>query len=139
MARFLGRGSGSAGSGGSSSKTSSPAPAILRAGGATEPVQAVIVREGFVIRDADNKVRRPDLTPRPPYGLRLQPRDTEKWVEHWPAELGAGLADLLDVLTPNQTTIIDLRLTRVVREGVFRFTRSLAARDFRKDPAGGAV
>lgn len=91
------------------------------------------------IRDADNKVRRPDLTPRPPYGLRLQPRDTEKWVEHWPAELGAGLADLLDVLTPNQTTIIDLRLTRVVREGVFRFTRSLAARDFRKDPAGGAV
>ena len=91
------------------------------------------------LRDDEGKVRRPELIPRPPYGLRLQPREAEKFVEHWPAELSADIADLLDVITPNQTTLIDLRLTRVVREGVFRFTRSLAARDFRKDPQGGAV
>jgi hypothetical protein len=91
------------------------------------------------LRDEDGKVRRPELIPRPPYGLRLQPREAERFVEHWPAELGADIADLLDVIRPNQTTIIDLRLTRVVREGVFRFTRSLAARDFRKDPPGGVA
>jgi hypothetical protein len=90
------------------------------------------------LRDDEGKVRRPELIPRPPYGLRLQPREAERFVEHWPAELGAGIADLMDVIPPNQTTIIDLRLTRVVREGIFRFTRSLAARDFRKDPTGDA-
>ena len=91
------------------------------------------------LRDEDGKVRRPELIPRPPYGLRLQPREAEKFVEHWTAELGADIADLMDVIAPNQTTIIDLRLTRVVREGVFRFTRSQAARDFRKDPPGGVA
>ena len=89
------------------------------------------------LRDGEGRVRRPELVPRPPYGLRLQPREAERFVEHWPAELGAGIADLMDLIRPNQTTIIDLRLTRVVREGVFRFTRSLAARDFRKDDPGG--
>lgn len=85
------------------------------------------------------KTVRPRLEPRPPYGLRLQPREAETWVEHWPAELGADIGDLMDVVAPNETTIIDLRLTRVVREGVLRFTRSLAARDFRKDPPGGVA
>lgn len=91
------------------------------------------------IRDGEGKVRRAELISRRPYRLRLQPRDAEKWVEHWAAELGASLPDLLDVLVPNQTTIIDLRLTRVVREGVFRFTRNLAARDFRNDLPGGTT
>ena len=50
-----------------------------------------------------------------------------------------GLDSLLDVVTPNQTTIVDLRLSRVVREGVFRLTRSRTPRDFRKDPPGGPI
>ena len=84
-------------------------------------------------------VHRPALVPRPPYGLKLVPRETGKWVEHWPAGLGADIADLMDLVRPNQTTIIDIRMTRVVREGVLRFTRSLAARDFRKDEPGGVA
>ena len=80
----------------------------------------------------------PPLIPRPPYGLKLLPRDDDRWVEHWPAELGADLPDLLDVIRPNTTTIIDIVLTRIVREGVFRFTRSTAARSFKDDDAGGA-
>lgn len=87
----------------------------------------------------DGRVLRPALVPRPPYGLRLQPRETGRWVEHWPAELGEGLDDLLAVLDPNQTTVIDLVLTRVVREGVFRLTRSLSPRSFRDDPPGGPL
>ncbi|MFY2764148.1 phospholipase [Arenimonas sp. MALMAid1274] len=90
------------------------------------------------IRDADGRLRRPELVPRPPYGLRLLPRQEGKWVEHWLAELGADGGGLLEVLRPNETTLIDLRMTRVVREGVFRLTRNLAARSFSKDDPGGA-
>ena len=90
------------------------------------------------IRDGERLVREA-LVPRPPYGLRLLPRQDEQLVEHWLAELGADVASLLDLVRPNETTIIDLRLTRVVREGVFRLGRSLAARDFRDDPPGGAI
>jgi hypothetical protein len=90
------------------------------------------------IRDGDRLVR-PPRVPRPPYGLRLLPRQDDQLVEHWLAELGADSASLLELVRPNETTIIDLRLTRVVREGVFRFTRQLAPRRFRDDPPGGPV
>jgi hypothetical protein len=90
------------------------------------------------IRDGERVVREA-LVPRPPYGLRLLPRQANDWVEHWLAELGATGAGLLDRVRPNETTIIDLRLTRVVREGVFRFTRQLSARSFRDDPPGAPV
>lgn len=88
------------------------------------------------IVDAQGRRRREALVPRPPYGLRLLPRQDDKWVEHWAAELAADVGSLLDVIEPNQTTIIDLRLTRIVREGVFRFTTQLAPRSFRKDEPG---
>lgn len=91
------------------------------------------------IRDDRGRRLRAALTPRPPYGLRLQPRQDEKWVEHWAAGLGTDGASLLDLIQPNQTTIIDLRLTRVVREGVFRFTRQLAPRSFKKDEPGPGI
>ncbi|HLS83447.1 MAG TPA: phospholipase [Arenimonas sp.] len=91
------------------------------------------------IRNDKGKVLRTERIPRPPYGLRLQPRSEDGWVGHWAAELGAGLESLLEVIRPNQTTLVDIRMRRVVREGVFRLTRSLAARDFRKDPPGGLV
>lgn len=88
------------------------------------------------IIDGQGRLRRAALVPRPPYGLRLLPRQEGKWVEHWLAELSADVGSLLDVIEPNQTTIIDLRLTRIVREGVFRFTTQLAPRSFRNDEPG---
>lgn len=91
------------------------------------------------IRDFNGRLLRPELKPRPPYGLRLQPRSDDRWVEHWAAETRSGLADLLPLIRPNETTVIDLVMTRVVREGVFRLTRSLAARSFRDDAPGSAV
>jgi hypothetical protein len=91
------------------------------------------------IRDAQGRVRRTERIARPPYGLRLQPRHEDRWVEHWAAELGADVASLLDLIEPNQTTIVDIRMTRVVREGVFRFTRQLAGRSFKKDAPGGPL
>jgi hypothetical protein len=88
------------------------------------------------IVDDRGQRRREALVPRPPYGLRLLPRQDEKWVEHWAAELAADAGGLLDLVEPNQTTIIDLRLTRIVREGVFRFTTQSSPRSFRKDDPG---
>ena len=89
--------------------------------------------------DTQGVRRRSERVPRPPYGLRLLPRQDDKWVEHWAAELTADVGDLLDLIAPNQTTLIDLRLTRVVREGLFRFTRQLAPRSFGKDQPGTGI
>jgi len=91
------------------------------------------------IADAQGRQRRAERIPRPPYGLRLMPRLEGKWVEHWMTELAADPGSLLDLVAPNQTTVIDLRLTRIVREGVFRFTSQLSPRSFRRDEPGPAI
>ena len=90
------------------------------------------------LRDARGRLVRAELLPRPPYSLKLMPRAGERIVGHWGAVLDPEVGDLLALLPPNRTTIIDLVLTRVVRERVFRFTRSLADRSFRDDEPGGA-
>lgn len=82
---------------------------------------------------------RPALIPRQPYGLRIQPRDGEAFVEYWAAEMHADVQNLLPLIPPNETTIIDIRLTRVVREGVFRLTRQLSPRSFKNTDPGGAI
>ena len=86
-----------------------------------------------------DSIARPALIPRQPYGLRIQPRDGEAFVEYWPAEMHADVQDLLPLIPPNETTIIDIRLTRVVREGVFRLTRQLSPRNFKNTDPGGAI
>lgn len=89
---------------------------------------------------ADGRFARLELVPRPPYGIRLEPRRSEGLVEHWETELHASMQDLLPLLRPNETTLIDIRLSRVVHEGVFRFTRQLAPpQDFRDVDPGGAL
>ena len=85
------------------------------------------------------KVARPALIPRQPYGLRIQPRDGEAFVEYWAAELHADVQDLLPLIPPNETTIIDIRLTRVVREGVFQLTRQLGSRSFKETDPGSPI
>ena len=87
---------------------------------------------------ADSIARAP-LIPRPPYGLRIQPRDGECFVEYWGAELHAAVQNLLPLIAPNETTIIDIVMTRVVHEGVFRLTRQLAPRSFKSAVPGGTL
>ncbi|TXK66014.1 esterase/lipase family protein [Alkalisalibacterium limincola] len=87
----------------------------------------------------DGRVARGELIPRPPYGLRLDPRVQERFVETWQAAYTSDMGGLLQWIQPNQTTIIDIHLQRIVRSGVFRLTRSLAARDFRRDELGPAI
>jgi hypothetical protein len=77
--------------------------------------------------------------PRSPYGLRVQPREENKFIEYWTAELAASVQDLLPLIAPNETTIIDIRLSRIVREGVFRLGQQLASRSFKDTEPGGAI
>ncbi|GAB3039863.1 MULTISPECIES: phospholipase [Oleiagrimonas] len=89
---------------------------------------------------ADGSIARPELKPRPPYGLHVRPRGGERFVEYWDATLDVSVQSLLPLLRPNETTLVDIHLSRIVREGVFGFTRQLAPpHDFRDVPPGGAV
>lgn len=92
-----------------------------------------------IARPDTGRAARLALVPRPPYGLRLSPRPGERLVEHWDAAFTARMGDLMDWIRPNTTTLIDIRLQRIVRSGVFRLSRSLTARDFRGDAPGGPV
>lgn len=72
-----------------------------------------------------------------PYGANVRPIDLDGLVHHALAASAAG-DDLLGVLGPHQTTVLDVVLPRKIHEGVFRLTGNLAPHDFSK-PVPGAV
>lgn len=88
---------------------------------------------------ADGSIARAAVIPRPPYGIRLEPRQTDKLAEYWTTALDATMQGLLPWMRPNETTLIDIRLSRVVHAGVFQFTRQLAPPQSFKDVAPGGV
>ncbi|HET7268725.1 MAG TPA: phospholipase [Oleiagrimonas sp.] len=74
----------------------------------------------------DGSIVRAALTPRSPYGVQILPRHGNRFVEYWHAMLDSSMQDLLPLIRPNETTIVDVYLTRVVHKNVFRFTTQLA-------------
>ncbi len=86
----------------------------------------------------DGRIERAALVPRPPYGLRIDPRHRDRFVEYWQAALAGSMQDLLPLIRPNETTLVDVHLSRVVHENVFRFTTRLAPPvDFKNVKPGG--
>lgn len=75
------------------------------------------------------------------FGLRVEPHQTssELFVRFAPAGLSAKPDQLELVLKPNQTTLVDVVLRRVVGEGTFLLTTERAPTDFRKQPPGRGV
>jgi len=71
-------------------------------------------------------------------GLRVTPYPQDGFVHFLPCVLPAGTA-LLAAIRPHQTTVVDIVLKRVVREGVFRLTRERKAEDFTKAPPGRPI
>jgi hypothetical protein len=74
-------------------------------------------------------------------GFIIEPHLDEGFVHFVKAELEADKATLRKVLQPNQTTMIEIVMKRVVREGVMRLQR-LDKRDdgkFDKTPKGGPI
>ena len=82
---------------------------------------------------------RPELIARGNYGLAIRPRATDGIVLYLEGAISATAHDILDYVEPNQTTLVDIVLTRVVRSGVFTLTRQLAPRSFKNDPFGNPV
>ena len=87
----------------------------------------------------DDSMVRPELIARGNYGLTIRPRATDGIVLYLEGAISAAAHDILEYVEPNQTTLVDIVLTRVVRSGVFTFTRQLAPRSFKNDAFGNPV
>jgi hypothetical protein len=87
----------------------------------------------------DGSQARPELIARGNYGLTIRPRATDGIVLYLEGAISAAAHDILDYVEPNQTTLVDIVLTRVVRSGLFTFTKQLAPRSFKNDPFGNAI
>jgi hypothetical protein len=72
-------------------------------------------------------------------GFILEPHHEEGLVHYLKCELRATKTQLQNFLRPNQTTLVDIKLRRIVHEGVFRLTRDRVAVDFADDPPGPAI
>ncbi|MFC4727954.1 esterase/lipase family protein [Coralloluteibacterium thermophilus] len=90
---------------------------------------------------ADGRVLRPALPGGGPYGLLVRPRGgARRVVGHVQGRLDATELDLLDVLHPNETTILDIVMHRTVRRGAFRLGPADGPTvDFRREPMGDGV
>lgn len=75
-------------------------------------------------------------------GFRILPRPAKGFVHYLPCEIQAS-SDLLDIATgANSSTLIDVRLRRVVRKNVFRMSRmqgDSVAGDFKKTKPGDKI
>ena len=87
----------------------------------------------------DGSIVRPELIARGNYGLTIRPRATDGVVLYLEGAISAVTHDILDYVEPNQTTLVDIVLTRVVRSGVFTFTKQLAPRSFKNDAFGNPI
>lgn len=72
-------------------------------------------------------------------GLRVIPYPQQGFVHYLPATLPASAENLTQFIKPNQTTIVDIVLRRVVREGLYQLTRNTAPGDFTRQPPGTPV
>jgi hypothetical protein len=73
-----------------------------------------------------------------PYSASMQPSDLTGLVHHGVANMRQG-DDLLDVLGPHQTTVLDVVMPRKVHEGIFRLTPVLTPQDFREPVPGNVI
>ena len=91
---------------------------------------------------AGEKVVRPASHSAESLGFRIIPRPSSGFVHYLPCEIQAS-TNLLDAaLQPNGTTLIDIRLQRVVRKNVFRMSRmqgDSTAGNFKKTKPGDKI
>ena len=93
-----------------------------------------VVHEGRVLRPASPGAQG--------LGLQIRPRPTEGFVHYLPCAIGASTELLREIMLPNQTTLVDITLRRIVRRGVFELDRGVQQKSFKQtkpgDPIGSA-
>lgn len=72
-------------------------------------------------------------------GLRIVPYPLDGFVHYLPGVLKVSTANLKRIVRPHQTTLVDIVLHRVVREGVFRLSKRDGEDDFTKQPPGKPI
>jgi hypothetical protein len=80
-------------------------------------------------------VRQP-IAPIPRLGMRVVAKPTEGYVHYTPAQLGSSAQHLEPFLGQDETTLLEIVLQRVVREGVFVLTTERGPEEFKKQPKG---
>jgi len=91
----------------------------------------VVAGDGDVVRP-----RQPGIAV---LGFKMTPRPDSGFVHYLPCELQASTATMRKVLRPNETTLVDIVLRRIVREGVFRLDRGVKQRSFKNNPPGPPI
>ncbi len=82
------------------------------------------------------KQLRAALSPCDSLGLHVVPYPQDGFVLYQPATLTASAQNLTNFVRPNQTTIVDIVMRRIVREGVYRLTQEISPADFTRQPPG---
>jgi hypothetical protein len=85
------------------------------------------------------KQLRPALAGCEGLGLHVVPYPQDGFVLYQPATLKATAENLDNMIKPNQTTIVDIVMRRIVREGVYRLSRDPSPQDFTKQPPGAPI
>lgn len=91
------------------------------------------------IREPGGKVLREAAPGAGSLGLRIRPFDTQGLIHYAEAGLRATTRQLSDFVRPHETTLVHVRMRRIVREGVFRLTRERKHASFHRDPEGPAI
>lgn len=90
-----------------------------------------IVHEGKVVRRMSSGAAA--------LGIRVQPRPSRGFVHYLPCEISATSSLLRQVLQPNSTTMVEIRLRRVVKKNVFRLgklKKGARGKSFKDTPPG---
>lgn len=88
---------------------------------------------------ADGRELRAALPGADGLGLCIQPYPTEGFVHYRAGRLPVSRDVLRALVTPHQTTLVDIELHRVVHAGTFRLTRKHDATDFTATKPGDAL
>ena len=75
------------------------------------------------VKDKDNNVVRKAMAGAETLGFRIVPRPDSGFVHYLPCEINASKNLLQQALHSNSTTLIDIRLRRIVRKNVFRMDK----------------
>jgi hypothetical protein len=73
------------------------------------------------------------------YGIKIHPFFTNGYVHYLPCHYMNKTQDIIQFIKPNQTTIIDIVLKRVIRSGVFELGKDRKPASFKKQPFGKPI
>ena len=90
-----------------------------------------VMHEGRVLRPASPGAKS--------LGLRINPRPSEGFVHYLPCEITASTKLLKSILRPNQTTLVDIVLRRVIRRGLFELDQGTQQRGFKNTQPGDPI